>query len=410
MAFWIIAAVIAALTVAVLVFALLRGHAGRDSDARDIQVYRDQLSEVDRDLDRGVISTEDAERVRLEISRRLLDAKKNPGAQPAPGASRASPLLAAALALAVFSGAFAIYQKLGAPGYMDQPISARLAMSEARHDNRMSQRDAEAQVPAAAPPEGVTARHLELIEKLRNALKDRPNDLQGHILLAQNEAALGNFAAAASAQQKVVELKGATATADDYVALADMMALAAGGYISPETEAVLLKAISLDPQNGGARFYLGLMYAQIGRTDRAFAIWQALLEEGPADAPWIAPIRSQIEEVAREAGVRYSLPPQGTAPRLTAPGPSNEDIAAAQDMSAEERDAMVRSMVDRLSGRLADEGGTPQEWARLIGALGVLGETERASEAWNTAQDTFADAPDALAIIRGAAQNAGITP
>ena len=70
---------------------------------------------------------------------------------------------------------------------------------------------------------------------------------------------------------------------------------------------------------------------------------------------------------------------------------------------------MIRGMVDGLSNRLATDGGTAQEWARLIGALGVLGETDRATAIWAEAQTVFADRAEDLALIRSAAEQAGLT-
>ena len=136
----------------------------------------------------------------------------------------------------------------------------------------------------------------------------------------------------------------------------------------------------------------------------AFSLWRALLTEGPADAPWMGPIREQIEELAWRAGEhRFQLPPEQALP-----GPSQADMANAAEMSDEDRQAMIRGMVDRLSDRLASEGGTPEEWARLIGALGVLGDTDRAKTIWAEAQTVFAGKDDALATIRAAAEQAGV--
>lgn len=104
------------------------------------------------------------------------------------------------------------------------------------------------------------------------------------------------------------------------------------------------------------------------------------------------------------AGVDFRMPSQ-TAPALS--GPTAADIAAAQDMTAEDRMAMIQGMVDGLSARLADEGGTAQEWGRLISALGVLGETGRAQTIYREARDAFANTPD-LRLITDAAREAGI--
>jgi cytochrome c-type biogenesis protein CcmH len=115
------------------------------------------------------------------------------------------------------------------------------------------------------------------------------------------------------------------------------------------------------------------MYAQQGRPDLAFPIWRNLMAESTADAPWLDPIRLQIEEVAALAGERVTLAdlPQPAAP--AAPGPTPEQIEAAAEMAPEDRSAMIEGMVAGLADRLATEGGPPEDWARLITAFGVLG-------------------------------------
>ena len=137
-------------------------------------------------------------------------------------------------------------------------------------------------------------------------------------------------------------------------------------------------------------------------------IWQRLLADGPADAPWIAPIRLQIEDMAARAGeINFTLPP---AADVAAPGPSAADIAAAEDMSAEDRTEMIRGMVARLSDRLASEGGPPEDWARLIGSLGVLGDEAQAIAVYNNALEVFADDAAATETIRDGARQGGLIP
>ena len=70
---------------------------------------------------------------------------------------------------------------------------------------------------------------------------------------------------------------------------------------------------------------------------------------------------------------------------------------------------MVKGMVDRLSTRLAEEGGTAEEWARLIGALGVLGRSEQAQAIYAEAQGVFGDTPEAMQMIDEAAARAGLS-
>lgn len=407
MTFWIVASGLALGIAALLALILLRGRsAGEPAAAYDLRVYREQLREVDRDLARGVIAESDAERIRTEISRRILAAdaqmqKARSGiAQP-----RGLSLLIAGLAgVAMIGGSLWLYRDLGAPGYGDLTLQHRLDQAERNRTERPDQAAMEAQVPERAPPE-VESDYLELINQLRSTAEQRPDDLRGQQLLARHEANLENFKAAYAAQARVVALLGDEAGAQPHADHAELMIMAAGGYVSPEAEDSLRRALAQDPTNGPARYYWGLMEAQIGRPDRAFRIWDETLRQSPPDAPWTIPIRAQIQDIAYLAGVDYKPAPVATP---SAAGPTAEDMANAAEMSGEDRQEMIRGMVQQLSDRLASEGGSPEEWARLIGALGVLGETEKAAEIYAEAQGVFVEDSAAVALLKDAALQAGI--
>jgi cytochrome c-type biogenesis protein CcmH len=241
------------------------------------------------------------------------------------------------------------------------------------------------------------------VQQLRDLVATRPEDLQGHRLLAMSEGRLGNFDAAHRLQARVIELLGDAAEPEDYLILADFMINAAWGYVSPEAEGALEQVLRRDPTNAMARYFYGIMFAQNDRPDLAFQLWRQVLNESEPGAPWVAPIRGQIEFMAMRAGVEYTLPPEN-APR----GPSAADIAAAMELDPEARIAMIEGMVAQLSSRLASEGGTAEDWARLIAAYGVMGATEDASAIWTEAQVVFGTRPDALATVRAAAQAAGV--
>ena len=151
-------------------------------------------------------------------------------------------------------------------GNIFQSVSkeARLTLADEARKNRPSQAEVEGRLPPSPEMGDVSPEYQELMTKLRAAVAERPDELQGQQLLARNEAALGNFVAAHQAQAKVVELKGDQVRAGDLTDLADMMILSAGGFVSPEAERVLMRALELDPRNAVARYYMGLMFAQVG--------------------------------------------------------------------------------------------------------------------------------------------------
>lgn len=403
MPFWVLIFLIALLITVFLGFTLLRGRRSDEPTAAyDLRVYREQLAGVDKDLARGVIAEADAERVRTEISRRILAADTQMRAEAdAAGPSRiATGITLGLMAIVLVGGALAMYRQMGAAGFPDMPLTARLELADDLRANRPSQTDAEEGATPIQVPQ-LEESYATLLNRLRDTVAQRPDDLQGHILLAQHETNAGNFKAGYEAQSRVIELSGTNAPAEAYADLAEMMILAAGGYVSPEAENALRQALERNPKLGPARYYWGQMLAQIGRPDRAYRVWVETLNDAPPGAPWANAIRAQIDELAFRAGVF-------NAPDFAASGPSQDDVSAAAEMSPEERQEMIRGMVDGLSDRLATEGGTPEEWARLIAALGVLGEGQRAIDIRDEAMEVFAGNDEALQIIDAAALQAGI--
>lgn len=397
--FWVAAAGMCLVAAASLIAVLFqRRDAEPAAGAYDVQVYRAQLAEVDRDMASGLVTGADAERLRAEISRRILEADRigrGVALQVSPGGR----VLVAGLIAAVLIGAIWGYVRLGAPGYPDLPLAERLAAAAKFSATRPAQAVAEAAAPkidAVAPDAEMAA----LMVKLRQAVLDRPGDIQGLTLLARNEAALGNLAAAAEAQAELIAAKEDAATGADHAMLAEMMIRLADGYVSPEAEAELIAALKSEPTNGTALYYSGLMFAQGDRADRAFSIWQGLLDASAPDDPWVAPIRAQIADTAARAGVKYKLP--------DVVGPTEEEVSAAADMSPEDRLSMIQSMVDGLSQRLESKGGPAEDWARLITSLGVLGDTDRARAIYVESQTAFAGRAAELGTLKAAAATAGV--
>lgn len=97
------------------------------------------------------------------------------------------------------------------------------------------------------------------------------------------------------------------------------------------------------------------------------------------------------------ASLPQPLPAAAAAPDATTPhpvgGPSQEDVAAARDMAPEDRQQMIRGMVDGLAAKLEADPGNFQGWMQLIRSYGVLGEKEKAKAALDTALAQFARAP-----------------
>lgn len=402
---WLFLAIAAALAlgaIGIVLAPLIRGAGRAERRASfDIQIYRDQLRSVEADVARGALAPAEGAAIRLEVSRRLLAAADAETAEQASADAprRLSMMAAAGFGLGALALAVATYGDLGAPGLPDEPLKARLEASARARAERPRQAEAEAMAAAEASPSPAPASpDAALIEKLRETVAQRPGDLQGQRLLARSEASLGNWAAARAAQAQAVAILGDQAAAADRVDLAEFMILAAHGYVSPEAEALLVEALAAAPGDPAARYYSGLALLQGGRPDLAYDLWSRLLAEGPADAPWIGPIRQQIGQVAALAG----------RPAPAPSGPTAEQVEGAAAMSEADRAAMIKGMVDQLSERLAKDGGPPADWDRLIRSLAVMGRLDEAMAIWREAREVFAADPAALAMLRETATAAGL--
>lgn len=393
--FWTVAAALAAVVVAVLAGALrrTRGPATGSAEA-DFGVYKDQMAEIDRDLARGTIAPDEAGRLRAEVGRRLLEADR---ARADAGGDEAShggslPALVVVVAL-ILPGGLATYWWLGVPGYPDLPLQARLQ----------------------ALDEGIAARPTQAEQLERMGLSRDPDldqRLQAELAAITDPDALrakyrayllaGEMGNAVRTQERLLDLLGAEAGAQDHADLALALTLEAEGYVSPEAEAALRETLRRDLSNELARYLVGEMFLQGGRFDQAFRFWRPIAEDGNPAAPWVASVRERIGMVADLAGVRYELP--------GGRGPSAGDVAAAGEMSPEDRQAMIEGMVAQLADRLATEGGDVEDWNRLIRALAVLERLAEAQSIYDEAKQRFAGRPSELSFLRLAAVETGLNP
>ena len=364
---------------------------------RQVDVYAEQMRGLERDRAKGVLADNEFDSMRAEVGRRMISAAHLESSIAVKLSTGGLWTLFGVSLAACILGAV-IYSQIGSPDVPDTPIAARYAQSDALIALRLSQLDAESEVPALKTPKDPT--YLQLVKKLRAALKLRPNDIQGLELLAKSESRLENYAGAHAAQRQVLKLKGKSASADEWYTYAELLITAADTYISKEAEDALRQTLQRDPKHSLALFRIGIYFDQIGRPDRTFSIWRKLLEAGPESAPYMSIIRRTITDLAMIAGVDYEPP--------DIKGPNSEDIQNAADMTEEDRRSMIASMVAGLADRLENEGGPASDWVQLIVAYGVLGELDTAQEILNKALQQFAGQPADLAILQQARVSAGL--
>ncbi|MGZ9034215.1 MAG: c-type cytochrome biogenesis protein CcmI, partial [Rhodospirillales bacterium] len=97
MALWLGVAALSVLTVLLVAAPLLFRGAATAASRReaDLRVYRAQLAEVDRDVERGLLAAAEAEAARTEVKRRMLAAAGDGEAEAGAKSVRASWRLAA---------------------------------------------------------------------------------------------------------------------------------------------------------------------------------------------------------------------------------------------------------------------------------------------------------------------------
>ncbi len=346
--------------------------------AFDRGVYRAQLAELERDVARGLIQREEEASARLEIERRLLASAA--GTETVAPPSAIGPILAVVLALAIPSVAALVYLARGSPGLPDHPVAEA---------SRQPSPATDANVPGHAD-------FAAAVVRLEQQLKEHPEDTEKWLLLARSQAEIGNWQKSADAYRKVIGQNGADA--DVYAGYGEMLVMLAQGVVTPAARSAFENGLRQDPSETVARYYLALGDAQSGNVLEAIEAWRKLAADLPADSNMREEIKRRIDQAAQSAGIEApALPPaaQGAAPDSsqsgkTAPAPTDQDMAAAQSMSPEERLAMIRSMVARLAERLKSEPNDLDGWLRLGRAYSVLGQRSDAIDAYEHADRLLA--------------------
>ena len=413
MTFWLFTIGLSSVIAGFFILVLRSGRAQQDGSASEVSFYKAQLADVERDAARGIIDPQDAQQMHAEIARRILrlDGLQSDAADAAP--LKQHMISGLFLALALIGGSHLLYLHLGSASYPNLPQAERIERATQLLENRPSLAEYASSFAPQTQARQISEDYSSLVAELRSAIADNPSDLKGLRLLARVEAGLQNYSAASDIQSRVLSQLGAQATADDYLDYAELLILSVGGYVAPEAEIALRAALKQDPKNGGVLYYIGLMFNQNDRPYIAFKLWRDLLLKSPQNAPWIDPIRSQIQEVAFYAGVNnFTLPEQlpTTAVTPVAPALSDDTMASAAQLNPKERDNMVKGMVAKLSQRLQDKGGPAEDWARLISAYGVLGDDTAVQNTYQLAVTEFATDPAALALLQNALKSAGDAP
>lgn len=386
---WIPLAVMTAAAVLCIVWPLVRAARVAGDATSDVDFYRAQLAELDADLARGALPAEQAAEARVELGRRLLAAAGRAGtaAEPRGPKGRRMPLAAAVLVtLLVPVASIWLYSRVGEPGRSDEPLAAR-----------------------EMPDQTLQA----AVRRIETHLLTHPDDGRGFEVLAPVYYREGRFDRAAEAYGKALTLLGSTA--ERQTRYGQALVMAAEGTVTARARQAFDAALALDPKLPEARFYLSLAAEQDGDRGRARDLLASLVADAQPDAPWLSVVKRHIEDLDRPPAVAMSGPapapeggPHPPVAGAATPAGIPEGGAAIAALPADQQAGMIRSMVERLAGRLAQDGHDAEGWLRLVRAYSVLGEGDKARAALTDARRWLKDDPSALDRLQGLAHELGL--
>ncbi len=348
-------------------------------DEKSLQVYRDQLDEIERDQQRGVLPVDQAEAARMEVKRRLLALPRDLDARRHTKPALMKPWVAnTGLAVGLFLvilGVLGFYARFGNPFMPTMGYEARLV----------------AAVDAETNDHAARLRYLEIATKDEAVADQERLDMNRE--LARRYIAGGEVIQGLEAMRSATQI--APQNADLWAEFAEMI-FSLGmsqGVVPPAARQAVGRSLQLDPANPRGLFVSSLILTEDGRYDQAIGLLLTLRAQVPDIEPLALAVDQRILEVKE-------LAKQAAAGGASdAPGPSAEDVAAAQEMSADDRNAMIEGMVQRLADRLADEPDDMEGWARLANAYLVLGRLEDARKAAETLPEGHAQRAGLMARI-----------
>ena len=248
------------------------------------KVYRDQILDLDREHDSGHISDEEWQQSRDELSLRLLE---DTAAVDDPAAKTEKPAIwtAVVLAVALPLGSMGMYMWVGQPEALN-PLALK--------------------TPDQVDPKDLTKMAQTLAEKLQ----DKPDNLQGWVMLGRTYRTLENFDAALRAYDSALKLSD-----DDDLKLEriEVIAMQRQGQFEGEPWNVIREVLQRDPQHFGALLTAGSASYAEGKFADALKYWEQARKPLDANNPDLQGLESAIATVRERLG----MPPAKAAPAAT---------------------------------------------------------------------------------------------
>ena len=259
------------------------------------------------------------------------------------------PLFIAIIGLLLIS--FGGYMMLGRPDIKATPLAERAVERQSAQEAAKAKQDEARQA----------------LEEAEAAAKANPDALEPQLILAMQAARQSRFDIEQSALQRAREISN---DAPEVLSmLAEALTREAEGTVTLPARRLIAEVLSQNPNDPRALYLAGLAAYQDQEFALAIESWQAVLEVTSPNAPWQQIVVENIIRAAEEGGLDV---PDG----VMLSGPSQDDIAMAADMSEEERQEMIETMVASLAEKLQQNPDDFAGWQRLARAYQVLGNQE----------------------------------
>ena len=284
--FWLAALALVVVTLAALLWPLLRRRASAQDDAPEelaaaTSVYRDQKRQLDADLAAGAITAQEhaaaqdelASRLGAEMWPRHPERSEGPShARTARTHPRAPWMVALILVAIVPTAAVFAYLVLGNPAAMSPQTMT-------------------------ASSGGVTEEQMRaMVDKLAQKMKANPADPKGWVLLARSYSALGRFPEAVDAYARAAQRMPPDAQL--FADWADAAAMAQGRKLAGKPAELVTRALAADPKNMKALALAATSKLEGGDVAGSIAQWRelrAMLPDGGDDAREVDAVIAQLE-------------------------------------------------------------------------------------------------------------------
>lgn len=377
---WIMIIGLAGLFALALAWPLVRPAPNRSLELRKADLadrFKKEKKRLEADHARGILDDAMIKEAQAELDKRIL--KDLNIIEQETLSPKAHPIIALATGCLVLGLSLGLYSLIGVP-QMPTLMAEHQAtvQAQAELDDRVAERRAEL---------------TQAITRIQAHIASNPNDLEARIMLARAFFLISDMVSARNVlSQAVVDLPG---HADLHALLAEAMILSNQGTIEPAAMAHVRQALDLNPRQDLALYYQGWFFIQNADPNAALAIWQFLVTIAPEDATYLPDLISRIAGLEKALG-KAPASPNTDQPGVGAPEISTDDVAAAENMSSEDRQAFIESMVERLAVRLEDTPNDIDGWLRLGRAYTVLNKIDDAKAAYSRILDINPDHQKAL--------------